>query len=175
MTMSGIENLDDHTIHPTLLESTVPFTNNQYGLPTTQLCQPGQIVSIRRPCIPVMPTFSLRSFAPNPAIKGGTQATAILIARILTSYPMMMRNQDSLPPFIHPCSLSNVPDSESKSVESLTTCMSLMQMISTNAQGSRKLLWKNVRLECERLQQEVRIPRLSSVGEESKDEANTRS
>ncbi|KAF1851288.1 uncharacterized protein K460DRAFT_273591 [Cucurbitaria berberidis CBS 394.84] len=112
------------------------------------------MISIPSPSIPTMPTHNLRSFAQNPAIIAGTQTTAILMARILTSFPIMMRSQDSLPPFIHPYSLSNVPGSESKSLESLTTCMSLMQMVSTSAHGGRKLLWKNVRLECERLQGE---------------------
>ncbi|CAO2658162.1 Nn.00g074220.m01.CDS01 [Neocucurbitaria sp. VM-36] len=148
--VSAIEDLDDGT----LLDATPSHQTDAYGIPAHHTCQPGQLVHISTPSIPTMPNYQLRSFAQNPAIKGGTQTTAMLMARILTSYPMMMRSEDSLPPFIHPFSLSDVSEPESKSVESLTTCMSLMQMISTNAQGSRKLLWKNVRLECERLQGE---------------------
>lgn len=160
MDVTSIEDLDDQTINQTLLDSTSPsIQSNEYGLTGYLNSHTRQMVHVQCSSIPTMPAYELRSFAQNPAIKGGPQPTAMLMVRMLTSYPMMMRSQDSLPPFIHPSSLSDVPDSESKSVESLITCMSLMQMISTRAQGSRKLLWKNVRLECERLQGEVSYTR----------------
>jgi hypothetical protein len=106
---------------------------------------------IRDAYIPEMPTYSLRSFTQKPAIKAGGLRTASLMLRILTSYPLMLRNPESPPPFIHPSYL----DHENKSMESLTTCASLMQMLSSGGQGSKSLLWKNVKLECERLHAQV--------------------
>lgn len=65
---------------------------------------------------------------------------------------MMMRH-NTLPPFIHPCLLSL--GIESTHMEPLTNCISLVHMISSDVHGSRKLFWKNVRMECERLVAEV--------------------
>jgi hypothetical protein len=101
--------------------------------------------------IPKMPTYALRSFTQRSAIKGSATTTAMLMVRILTSYPMMLQDSKSLPPFIHPSFLTG---DEDKSMESLTTCASLMRMLGS-AHGSKSLLWKNVRLECERLQVQV--------------------
>ena len=39
-------------------------------------------------------------------------------------------------------------------MEPLTNCMSLVHMLSSRIHGSRKLFWKNVRMECERLHAE---------------------
>jgi hypothetical protein len=103
----------------------------------------------------MMPTFNTRSFIQRPAMRSGAQNTATLITHILTSYPAMMRDHGSLPPFIHPHLLGNVQDSDSRSFESLTTCMSLMQMFGSDVYGSRKLAWRNVRLECERMSEDV--------------------
>jgi hypothetical protein len=94
----------------------------------------------------------LRSFIQRPAIQGGALTTSMLMVRILVSYPMMLRDTNSPPPFIHPFSLSG---DENTSTESLTTCANLMQMVGNGGHGSRNLLWKNVRLECERLQVQV--------------------
>ncbi|KAF2025743.1 hypothetical protein EK21DRAFT_116527 [Setomelanomma holmii] len=97
-----------------------------------------------------MPSYDLRSFTRRPGIKGGAQMTAALIVRIVTSYPGMMRDPASLPPFIHQASLLEVPGCGMQSMESLNTCASLMQLLGSGTPGSRKLVWKNVRLECER-------------------------
>ncbi|KAK8038650.1 hypothetical protein PG993_007061 [Apiospora rasikravindrae] len=43
--------------------------------------------------------------------------------------------------------------SEGRDMEPLHNCISLMQMLNTGLQGSRKLFWRNVRQECERLYQ----------------------
>jgi hypothetical protein len=94
----------------------------------------------------------LRSFTQLPAIQGGALTTSMLMVRILVSYPMMLRDIKSPPPFIHPHSLSGY---ENISTESLTTCANLIQMVGNGGHGSRNLLWKNVRLECERLQVQV--------------------
>lgn len=155
---SDIPNVGAQADPKALHASTIPASNVPY-LPLPNFgCQIKPLGHTRHPSIPRMPAYSIRSFRENPAIDGGIQGrTAMLMHRILTSYPMMMRSQDSLPPFIHPSFLSPAQESESNSFESLVTCMNLMQMVGTNAPGSRKLLWKNVRLECERLHEEVGV------------------
>lgn len=65
----------------------------------------------------------------------------------------MMLRHGTLPPFIHPRLISS--HAENTRMEPLTNCVSLMHMIGSRIQGSRKLFWKNVRLECERLCAEV--------------------
>lgn len=42
-------------------------------------------------------------------------------------------------------------------MESLINCISLVHMINSGVQGNRKLFWKNVRLECERMYAEVSL------------------
>jgi hypothetical protein len=96
--------------------------------------------------IPAMPTYALRSFTQRST---RTNTTATLILRILTSYPKMLQDPTSPPPFIHPSFLNN--DDET---DSLGTCASLMHLLGPRNQH---LLWKNVRLECERLTIQVRI------------------
>lgn len=71
----------------------------------------------------------------------------------LRSYPLMFR-QNTLPPFVHPHLLSS--DAYKDQIELLTNCISLLHMISGGVQGSRKLFWENVRLECERICEDVR-------------------
>lgn len=98
--------------------------------------------------------LALRSFTRKPAIKGGALTTSMLMLRLLSSYPMMLRDPKSPPLFIHPSFLS---DQESKTMESLTSCTSLIRMIESGSTASRRLLWKNIRLECERLQVQVSL------------------
>lgn len=156
ITSSVITDLDDQLPYPSPLEFTELATDPSESLIDRNPAN-GRMILVQNtlPSIPTMPTYELRSFGRNPAIKCGKQTTAKLIVRILTSYPIMMQSRGFLPPFIHPSSLLFTSHSETRSMESLSTCMSLMQMIGTNAQASRRLLWKNVRLECERLNEEV--------------------
>lgn len=103
-----------------------------------------------------MPNYHLRSFGQSKSITVRTSLSATLMTHILTSFSKMMYSPGSLPPFIHPYSLGNNLHNPNDGFESLTTCAALMQMLSSGAPGGRKLFWKNVRLECERLQIEVR-------------------
>ena len=113
-------------------------------------------VSFLSTTVSTMPNYTLRSFLQRPSTNGRASISASLIRRILSSYPMMMMTrQDSFPPFIHPHSLSL--EQESTSIEPLTNCMSLLHMAGSRVPGSRKLFWKNVRLECERLCVEVNL------------------
>jgi hypothetical protein len=75
---------------------------------------------------------------------------------------MMQRHngsQNSLPPFIHPHLASSdfgIDMGENADpMEPLHNCISLVHMLGGGVRGSRKLFWKNVRLECERFCKEV--------------------
>ncbi|KAI0883133.1 uncharacterized protein GGS22DRAFT_167959 [Annulohypoxylon maeteangense] len=98
--------------------------------------------------IPRSPIFSVRSLVHRPKMQAGPQRIANLILHTLKSYPLMMLRHDTLPPFIHPSLVS--PGVDNVHMEPLTNCMCLTHMISSGVQGSRKLFWKNVRMECER-------------------------
>lgn len=95
-----------------------------------------------------VPTALARSFDRRPDIKNGSQRIANLLLHNLKSYPEMIMRHNSLPPFVHPFSISN--DAENDDMEPLTNCLNLVHMLSSPHRGSRKLFWKNVRLECER-------------------------
>ncbi|KAK3686592.1 hypothetical protein LTR37_019653 [Vermiconidia calcicola] len=78
----------------------------------------------------------------------GAHRVAHLTYGMLKSYPMMLHHND-LPPFIHPSLVSSDP--ENHDMEPLTNCMSLMLMISGGVRVNRRLFWRNVRQDCERL------------------------
>jgi hypothetical protein len=119
---------------------------------------PDQIVQIQQASyvlnssIPVMSMSTLRTLIQRPKMKTGRIAT--LTMHTLKSYPLMMLRHNTLPPFIHPHLISS--GVHEKDLEPLTNCISLVHMISSGVQGSRKLFWRNVRVECERLCSEVR-------------------
>lgn len=107
--------------------------------------------------IPRQPVNTVRSLAQRPKVNIAAGRTASLIFHTLKSYPRMMLRPNTLPPFIHPRLLYS--DFGNDHMEPLTNCVNLVHMIGIGAQGSRKLFWKNVRLECERWCEEVRFPR----------------
>lgn len=109
------------------------------------------------PPIPRMPDYHLRSFGQSNSIKFLTSPSATLMTHILASFPKMMYSPGSLPPFVHPYSLGNNLNNFNAGFESLATCATLMQILSGGTPGSRRLFWKNVRLECERLKVEVHM------------------
>jgi hypothetical protein len=101
-----------------------------------------------------VPSPSVHSIFLQPSMKAGTnQKIVSLILHNLRSYPQMIR-QNTLPPFIHPQLACG--DTDNGYIEPLANCISLMYMIGGGMTGSRKLFWKNVRLECEKLFVEVR-------------------
>ena len=109
--------------------------------------------------IPHFPTYDRRSLIPRTKRSTGAQRTATLILNTLKSYPLMMSRNKTLPPFIHPKILElDLDDGNGKgnAMEPLANCVTLMHMIGSEVKGSRKLFWKNVRFECERLCSEVR-------------------
>lgn len=77
-----------------------------------------------------------------------SRRTTILMLHMLNAYPRMMTRHDNPPPFIHPMSVTL--EQEYMHLEPLNNCMSLVHMVNSGIQGSRKLFWKNVRMECER-------------------------
>jgi hypothetical protein len=121
---------------------------------TNQAVQVQQAISSLNISIPIVPTYNIRLLIPRPKMRTGTQKIANLILYTLKSYPLMIMRHNSLPPFIHSRWISS--NSENNFMEPLTNCISLVRMINSGVQGSRKLFWKNVRMECERLCGEVR-------------------
>jgi hypothetical protein len=121
---------------------------------TNQPVQGQQATSSSNVSIPTAPTSTFRSFIQRPKMKTGTPRIANLILHTLKSYPLMMMRHNTLPPFLHPRVISS--DVANDEMEPLTNCLSLVHMISSGFHGSRKLFWKNVQMECERLCEEVR-------------------
>lgn len=99
------------------------------------------------------PSDAIRMLNHRPRIDAAAQRIATLILHVLKSYPRMMLHQNTLPPFIHPWMIKS--NAENNEMESLTNCISLVRMISIGAHASRKLFWKNVSQECERLCEDV--------------------
>ncbi|KAL7926098.1 hypothetical protein ACQKWADRAFT_174407 [Trichoderma austrokoningii] len=119
--------------------------------PTDTRAQVGQEISSLNFSIPTTPG-AVRSMARRQQTQIAAQRVSNLISHTLKSYPLMLLRSNALPPFIHPSMI--IPNDENVHLESLTNCLSLIQMISTGIQTSRKLFWKNVRMECERLSEE---------------------
>ena len=90
----------------------------------------------------------------------GMQKTGNLILHTLKSYPSMMVRHNTLPPFIHP-SLTSL-NVENDDIEPLNNCISLSYVLNSGVKGSRKLFWRNVRMECERLGEMVPVPFLQT-------------
>jgi hypothetical protein len=131
---------------------TIQHTSSSYwnqSTSTDQTLQIQQTISSPKISTPMLSTYTIRSLIQRPKLKIETQRIANLMLATLKSYPRMMKRKTTLPPFIHPSLI------DSDDMEPLNNCISLVHMISSGVRGSRKLLWKNVRLECERLLQEV--------------------
>lgn len=117
--------------------------------PTIHLLQTRQDMDPYHMPMPASPSSSIRVLTIRPRLKPSTQRIANLLFHNLKCFPLMMSRHGSLPPFIHPYMISS--EAENSLCEPLTNCISLVHMISSRIHGSRKLFWKNVRLECERL------------------------
>ena len=145
----------DQTVqYPLLRSSSLLRHSDPSSDPTFQVQQSIPFPNIS---IPPIPIDNVRSLIRRPRVETGAQRIASLILNVLKSYPLMMLRHNTLPPFVHPHLISS--NVEETAMEPLTDCISLVHMISSEVKGSRKLFWKNVRLECERLCQEVSYPR----------------
>jgi hypothetical protein len=97
--------------------------------------------------IPRAPTTSIRSFQRHTNYQPRSVHMSHLIIQTLRSYPLMLLRGDALPPYIHPNFISQPIDD----LEPLTTCLSLIHMLrAAPSTATRRLFWRNVRLECER-------------------------
>ena len=84
----------------------------------------------------------------RPKMHPRADRTTNLIFYTLKSYPLMLC-QHALPPFIH--SSYVLFTDEGTTTEPLENCITLMHMMASGVQGSRKLFWRNVQQECERI------------------------
>ncbi|KAF7592438.1 hypothetical protein BBP40_000286 [Aspergillus hancockii] len=121
-------------------------------LSTDQVVQVQQGISSPNITLPPIPTYAPQLLIRRPKVKIAAQRTSSLIMHTLKSYLLMMLRHNALPPFIHPRVISS--DVENNDMEPLINCISLVRMLSSEVRGNRKLFWKNVRLECERLCEE---------------------
>ncbi|KFY21019.1 hypothetical protein V491_03227 [Pseudogymnoascus sp. VKM F-3775] len=135
--------------YPTEIESSPA----QHWIPSTnQTSHIQQDVFSPYISVPKQPTTTFRSLIRRPKLSTGAQRTANLILYTLKSYPLMMLDNGSLPPFIHPHLIFS--EAENNDMELLINCICLVRMISNGIQKSRKLFWKNVRMECEQICEE---------------------
>ncbi|KAK3196100.1 hypothetical protein K4F52_000968 [Lecanicillium sp. MT-2017a] len=97
--------------------------------------------------IPMMPALNQPSIFHRQYTNVASQRVSQLILQTLKSYPLMMLRQKTPPPFIHPHLLI---DTTTNDMEAWHNCMSLVHMMNGGIHGSRKLFWRNVRMECDR-------------------------
>lgn len=107
--------------------------DNLFGMPSWDMASP------------VMPTSFVRTLAQRHSQDTGMQRVANMMLSTFRSYLIGMLQHETLPPFIHASQQSGT-----NITEPLANCISLMHMISS-PKGSRKLLWRDVRLECEHI------------------------
>jgi hypothetical protein len=137
----------------TILPSAVlPDTTDPESQRQSQLTRPSQQKSpspqLLDFSISPAPSPNVRSMVQRPKMHPGADRAASLIFFTLNSYPLMLR-QNTLPPFIHPSHVSFTD--EGTTTEPLENCITLMHMMAGGVPGSRKLFWRNVRQECERI------------------------
>jgi len=95
------------------------------------------------------------SFAPRTTVKASSQVNATILLQILKSYPKMMTRKETCPPFIHPyCFSSTTFGNSNTASESLQNCRNLAKLFYSDT-GGRRLLWRMIRMEQERVAQEV--------------------
>ncbi|PIG90117.1 hypothetical protein AARAC_001926 [Aspergillus arachidicola] len=141
--------IDDDNIHYTTSGSSSVYHSTSSTHATIQLQHPRSFPTLS---IPPVPTQAIRSLVQRPNTGIGTHRIAKLILHNLISYPQMILRHNTLPPFIHPSVVSS--NLGNPNLEPLTNCIALVHMIGSGIQASRKLFWRNVRMECERLCEE---------------------
>lgn len=123
-----------------------------------QISQP---FSLSLQSIPTRPNDTARSLTLRPRFQVEGRRITNLIMQVLKSYPLMMLRHNTLPPFIHPQVKS--PNFENSNIEPLDNCINLVGMVGLGGRGSRRLFWRNVRVECERFLADVSLHILASV------------
>ena len=94
-----------------------------------------------------MPSFTQPSILLRQHTDLASQRVSHLMLQTLQSYPLMMLRQRAPPPFAHPRLIASPLNDD---MEPWYNCMSLVHLMQGGIQGSRKLFWRNVRMECER-------------------------
>lgn len=84
------------------------------------------------------------------------ELTADLALHILRSYPHMMINQDSVPPFIHP-KYQYLSEDKNTNPSPLDAALKLSKTMLQGRRMNKSLIWGLIRIEQERLLNEVRI------------------
>ncbi len=147
--LSSQMNIDGAQYHDsfsptTIMDSDTPSSDNSSNFYRGMLLPKSQVLR--------MPTFNKPSIFHRQHTDLATQRVSQLMLQTLKSYPLMMLRQRTPPPFIHPCLLIGNANDD---MEPWHNCMSLMHMMHGGVQGSRKLFWRNVRMECERFCEQV--------------------
>lgn len=83
------------------------------------------------------------------------ELTSDLALHILRSYPYMIANRGSVPPFIHP-RYQYLSESETARPSSLDAALKLAKMLLHGRRMNKSLIWGLIRIEQERLLNEVR-------------------
>jgi hypothetical protein len=104
------------------------------------------------------PTFhSTRALAPRPRTKPHQQTNAMLLFRIIGSFPEMMLRKETLPPFIHPTYINSHDNEQPDRLGSdpLVACRYLARLFSSRTKETSGFLWTMIKAESERLNFEV--------------------
>jgi hypothetical protein len=88
------------------------------------------------------------------------ELTGDLALHILRSYPYMMANQGSVPPFIHP-KYQYLSESDMARPNPLDAALKLAKMLLHGRRMNKSLIWGLIRIEQERLLNEVRTEPLN--------------
>lgn len=103
--------------------------------------------------------MSLHWKAPKVMFQRSTQSAeaqmaAIMLGQIICSFPSMMTQRETFPPFIHTKFYSCASDSETMP-NILKDCMGLAQMFVSRTKESSGVFWRAVRMEQEKLLSQV--------------------
>ena len=153
-----IDTTQHHLSTPPSLTLQIPTSPYQTSQRPCPLTPPPSLLTFLPP---QQPSYTFHTMIQRPSLLPSRQRTATLILHTLKSYPVMMQRHNALPPFIHSSMVeSNTGNDErgrKDDMSALNDCRALVHMLGSGVQGSRKLFWKNVRRECERLYENVSI------------------
>lgn len=110
---------------------------------------------------PLLPFHQLMSGTSNspklfesmPPKKREWAAASVVATRILRSYPDMMLQRATFPPFIHP--RANEAETERSLPKALANAMSIAQMFRRRSPESRNFIWQSIQTEQQRMMSEV--------------------
>ncbi|EHK41635.1 hypothetical protein TRIATDRAFT_321815 [Trichoderma atroviride IMI 206040] len=112
-----------------------------------EFCEIENAISAYRPWDVSGPSL----FAPRTFSKPSQGPLVLLALQILRSYPFMILQKAALPPFINPLQASWAETGVGPRQQSLLTCMGLVSLFKSRTDSSKKLVWKLIRLEQEKI------------------------